>query len=150
MTPPNEQELRERVSMLIGEDTDAAKFVRAFGSWCHAIDDVVDGETKDSEGIIKAFMLPAAIFSSNFYQQNIQALFPIVMLIANAYADSVQWEKSCEEWKARQSDVLRNCGNEMLLAVIGICRGYEAMRQVSQMIRENSHYRHHDEDGKAI
>jgi hypothetical protein len=142
-------ELRERIAMLLG-DSPAGKFVGAFGAWCHAIDDIVDGDTKTPEGIVKAFVSSFALASSTYYQQNVNQLFPIVLLIANAFLDSVAWENDEEEWRRKQADVLRNAGNEMMLAVIGIERGFDAMRQVSLLIRECSHYRHHDAEGRPI
>lgn len=144
-----QRQLEALLADIIGQGSDADKFTRAFGAWCHAIDDVVDvGATPET--IVKNFALGAAVFTSNFYRAHADQLYPVVVLIANAYADSVAWEKSGEDWKRRQADVLRNCGNDMLLAVVLICGGYDAMRQVSQLIRETSHFRHHDEQGNPI
>lgn len=150
MDTPAQELLRQRIDGILGQDTEAAKFVRLFGVWCHGIDDDVDNPGMPPEQKVRLHWIAAALFSSNFYQAHARELFPVVSLIANAYADSVCWEKSEVDWQARQADVLRNCGNDMLLAVINIVGGYDAMREVSRLIREVSHYRHHDEHGKPI
>jgi hypothetical protein len=150
MHPPNQELLRQRIDAILGVDTEAARFVNAAGHWFHGIDDIVDNREWPADQKIRNSFIGAALFSSNFYQQHAKELFPVIMLIANAYADSVEWEKSDVEWQRRQADVLRNCGNDILLAVVGIVGGYDAMREISLLVRENSHYRHHDERGNPI
>lgn len=149
MDTPAQEILRQRIDAILGVDTEAVRFVRAFGQWCHGIDDDVDGQITPEQKV-RLHWLAAALFSSRFYQQHASELFPVVSLIANAYADSVDWEKSDVDWKRRQADVLRNCGNDMALAVVNIVGGYDAMREVSRLIREVSHYRHHDNEGNPI
>lgn len=149
MDTPAQEILRQRIDAILGQNPEALAFIRAFGTWCHGIDDDVD-EGLPPEQRVRLHWLSAALFSSNFYQAHARELFPVVSLIANAYADSVVWEKSDVTWQRTQADVLRNCGNEMMLAVINIVGGYDAMREVSRLIREVSHYRHHDEQGNPI
>jgi hypothetical protein len=64
-------------------------------------------------------------------------------MTANTYADSVQWEDSPIEYKRKIADVLRQMGNEVILAVIEIVKGVGVRREVSMKFRELSWLAHH-------
>lgn len=129
---------------------DALMFVFHWGIYCHGIDDIIDGNPsmQKSEEIISAFAQANVLYSLPFYRDNWSRLQPVVMLVTNAYADSVSFEGSEEAGKKTMSDVLRFAGNEMLFAVALICGGYAHMRKLSAEIRENSWRDHHNEQGE--
>ena len=143
-------QLLAKLQLYLSHDQDAIRFIKAFGSYCHEIDDIIDEKITDPEKILRTFVNAAAIYSCNFYQRFADRLYPTVLLITNEYADSVKWEKNDDSYKEHISDVLRSCGNNMLILVVGIVAGYEAMRDVSCLIRETSYLKHHDELGKPV
>lgn len=143
--------LLRRLQDILNKEPDAVRFFYAWNDYCHFVDDLVDGDVeKTSENILKLCVKAAALYSSNFYTRYSVQLYPVVLTITNSYADSVKWEDSQEAWKQQHADVLRACGNDMLMVVVGIVDGYDAMREVSEMIRQLSYNQHHTVEGEAV
>ena len=117
---------------------EAFKFLIGFNNYCHGIDDIVDGEVKDSEGIVAIFFTAAVIFHNNYWIKNSKHLLPVLILITNDYVDS-------NNEKEKLRDMLRFCGNNMIKIVAFIEGGYELMRQVSPKLNALSYREHHDE-----
>ena len=128
----------------------AASFLRLWRAYVHGIDDIIDGEIKDNEGIIAVFMQAAFVYSHPFYLENLPALRQIVINCTNAYADSVMWERSDVEWKRNFADHYRHFAAEMVLAIANICGGYKHMREASRHLREICWREHHNEKGEAV
>lgn len=147
----NDAKLLARLQEILHPQPDAVKFFLAWNEYCHYIDDLVDGDIERTpESILKMGAMAAAIYSSNFYHRYYTQLYPVVLMITNEYGDSVKWERSNEEWKHRQADTLRHCGNNMLMVIVGIVGGYDAMREVSEMIRTTSYTQHHTVEGVSV
>lgn len=128
----------------------AQMWVMAYGVYVHAIDDIIDGDKFDSEFILKTFETAAMIYSHEFYRQHWGQLYPLVKMASNTYMDSVLMERSNEKWKKNYADVLRQNGNEVLLAVIEICTGIDRRREASMEIRKLSYDTHHDKQGNPV
>lgn len=128
----------------------AAEFLRLWRAYVHGIDDIIDGEIKAPEGILRVFMQAAFVYSHPFYLQNMVALRQLVVNCTNAYADSVLWEKSDVEWKRQFADHYRHFAAEMVLAIAGICGGYDHMREASKWLREICWKEHHNKDGEMV
>jgi hypothetical protein len=137
---------------LFKDSPDIQQFLYKFATYCHLIDDVIDvKEIRDNpQSILKVTHLALDIYSSQFFRDNVSLLHPIILMIHNTYADSVEWEHSEIKWKATQADTLRCFGNEIILVLIERVFGYDKMREFSTKIREGSYKRHHTEDGKQI
>ena len=131
-------------------NVEAQIFVYAYLAHCHSVDDIIDGDKSDSEFIIKAFTFTITLCSLPFYVQFRHVLEPVMMSAANAYADSVQFERSNVPWKLQYADVLRQTGNEVVLTVIGIVSGIDARREASLSLREISYNEHHNKLGNPI
>ena len=117
----------------------AMEFCNLWFIYCHAIDDLIDDQERPSaERLIEVSVQANLVYSSSFYQAYLKSLQPVVLLIANAYADSVHWEKSSVTSQSTISDVLRCCGNEMFFTVAMICGGWKHARNLSSRIRERS------------
>lgn len=116
---------------------EAYLFIHAWQQYCHSIDDIVDGDVKDSEGIISTFFTAAAIFNSNFWKEYGKELYLVVALITNDYVDS-------NNTLMPQKDFLRGTGNNMLMAIAFIIGGYSHMRNISPKLRILSFKEHHD------
>lgn len=116
---------------------DATSFLLAFHAYCHQIDDLIDGETTyNPENLLKVLMTANALYSTPFYLQHAWRLQAVIASITNTYADSVAWENSSVKWKSNVADVIRQCGNDMVLVVAFIVGGYVNMRAISLQLRE--------------
>jgi hypothetical protein len=128
---------------------DALRFLMHWNLFCHGVDDLIDMEDRPCpEDVISTFSQANILFTQPFYQANFARLQTTVMLSANAYADSVAWEKSPDKGHRILADVIRSYGNEMFMAVALICGGYQHMRRISQKVRDHSWKAHHDENGE--
>lgn len=125
-------------------DADALSFVIAFHSYCHQIDDLIDGDTAyNPENVLKVLMAANTLYSTPFYLANAWRLQPVIAMITNTYADSVAWETSDEPWKQRVADVIRQCGNDMILSVAWILGGWSHVRSISLRLREAAYHDQH-------
>jgi hypothetical protein len=115
-----------------GGNHNAVVFITAFHAYCHAIDDLVDGDVPFTpEAFLDVMMQANSLYSTPFYIDNWFRLQPVIAQITSTYADSVAWEKADEEWKRQTADVLRLCGNDMILQVAWIIGGYKHMSSSS-------------------
>lgn len=129
---------------------EAMDFLAKWQKYVHAIDDIIDEEVTN-EFIIQTFAQAIYIYSHSFYLSNIQNLRQIVINCTNAYADSVAFEKSEEQWQREFADHYRHFGCEMVIAVASICGGYLHCRTISLELRTACWMGHHDkETGKPI
>lgn len=148
-TTPNEELLKE-ICSLLEPYPDAAEFVLRYRDYIHGVDDIVDGDITNAEDILKVTALASEIFSSDFYVNHRQFLYPLEIMINNTYADAVEWERSNVEWKERDAMVLRHTGIDMFLFVIRLMCGREAMRKISSKFREQCHEYHMTKDYKPL
>ena len=115
--------------------------------YCHAIDDLIDDVTRPTpERLLEVFIQANALFTCAFYQAFAATLQPVVLLITNAYADSVAWEGAAVTARGAISDVIRCNGNEMFFIVAMLCGGWKHARSLSARIRERSWQLQHDEE----
>ena len=129
-------------------DREAMDFLLLWNRYVHEIDDILDGDADSAEDILRTFARAAMLYSHPFYLKNIAALRQVVLIVTNAYADSVAWEKSGVEWKRNWADHNRHAGLEMVLAVAMILGGYDHARAISPEQREICQHDHHDQDGE--
>jgi hypothetical protein len=123
---------------------DAFAFLMAFHCYAHGVDDLID------EGCTPAALLGTlahanAMYSTPFWLANSARLGAIITVVANTYADSVEWEKSPETWQRTAADVLRQCGNDMVCCVAYIVGGWQHMRTISLRLREVAYNDQHQE-----
>lgn len=137
----------EQIAQMLGEGSDANRFIIGVTSAMHAQDDDVD-EARDKERQIKTAAMWISVCSCPFYQRHAEALNLALLLVANDYADSVAWEASSEPWKAAAADVLRHQGNALILATIVLEKDWETMRYFSPLLREASYRQHHTPEGR--
>ena len=128
---------------------DAMEWLMIWRRYVHDIDDIIDGDRTEPEFILATFACAAALYSHPFYLRNIAGLRQLVYNCTNAYADSVAWEKA-GDWRAQFADHYRHFGAEMVLAVAGICGGYEHMRSISPDLRNICYLEHHTPEGEPV
>ena len=132
------------------QNPDAAGFVMCYVIYCHAIDDIIDGDKTDWQHILKTFSLAPILFSNVFYMQHYGKLYPLVKMAHDSYGDSVFMERRNSKCMKHYSDILRQNANEVILACVEIVNGPEVRLQASIELREGSYKMHHDEVGKPI
>jgi len=139
---------------LVKKDPDAVLWTLSYFHPCHCIDDIIDQDIpkdkKREQFMLQTFEFTEAVFSNNFYIQNITRLRPLVKIVAQSYMDSVRWEDDKEQWKRQLSDALRLRSSDVLLAVIEIVCGLETRWEASPKLREIAWKDHHKEDGTPI
>lgn len=145
--------LEDFCAALCLNNVEAMRFSELWFRYCHRIDDIVDNmedgrPTTPPEEIIESYVMAAVLYNLPFYVQNRDMLFPVVLSVTNAYADSVAWEKSPVNRRRVIADVLRCCGNEMLFVVAMVVGGWSHVRKMSPMIRDRSWVLQHTEDDK--
>lgn len=130
----------------LSQHKEALYWVVSYVCFCHAVDDLIDGDKTDSDFILKVFEFAALVYSYPFYIQHINTLYPLTRMAHNSYADSISMEKKID-WRKNYGDVLRQNGNEVILAVIELVSDYDTKRKASLELREIAYKAHHKEDG---
>lgn len=128
-------------------DQQAMEFLGRWTSYAHAIDDIVDGETRGQKDLILTFARAIELYSHPFYLRNIEALRQVARNVTLMYLQTVEWEKA-EGWKAQWSDLHRHCSIEMVTAVAIICGGVEHAAAVIPELRITAYHDHHDREGR--
>ncbi len=146
---PNQYDLQALEYACCG-NREAMDFLSLWRRYVHEIDDIMDGDRPEREEQLGTFALAIELYSHPFYLKNLPALRQVALNCTNAYADTVAWEKSPVEWQQDWADHYRHFGAEMVLAVAGICGGYEHMRRISPQLRVICWHEHHTPDGKPI
>lgn len=128
----------------------ALEFMVVWHEYLHEVDDLIDNEMQDKQQWIKVFAHANLVYSMDFYVSHAKELRLVVMLVTNAYCDSVLFEADSLQWKKQWADVIRHAGLEMIYAVAMICGGYDLMRSISVELKEYAHRCHHDAEGNPI
>jgi len=85
------KQLHKEFSEILDRDPSARLFVFQYVRYIHAVDDLIDGDIKGPEAVLKISNSATEVYSNDFYRRNAHLLFIIDTLINNTYADSVQW-----------------------------------------------------------
>lgn len=131
----------------------ALDFMRRFMHLAHNIDNVIDDEITEPEGVLRVFMQMAVFFAANpFFIENRTVLFPVIITSMDHYANSVMWEHSVDPEKRALADVLRSVGTSVVNFTALLCNkgNVDAMRDISPQNQLNSWAEHHDESGNPI
>ena len=87
---------------------DALKFNAMWTRFCHALDDIVDGEKLNRDGIVWVMMSTLLEMGKNkFFHQNCAELSGLIIQATNTYLDSCVWEKSTSPSERAHANVLR-------------------------------------------
>lgn len=149
MNPEDDKAVESVYLRAANGSLDALNFLRMFHHYCHAIDDLIDDKQPSPEKLLALLAQANLVYSMPFYKGHAGRLHLIVAHLTNAYADSIDWGKSRENWKVEWADKLRFAGNDMILAVALIEGGFSLMRELSPLVKELSWWNHHDNEGKA-
>lgn len=147
--------LEQLYSEIANGNEEAFDFIAQWNRHCHLVDDVIDGDLKDHQEVLKTFVQGQDLFVHPFFDKHRDRLYPVTILAANAYADSLELSLSDKESDKKLSDVLRSYGNEVLIIVAGICTPdgedvWNRMRKYSRIIRQESWFKHHTKDNEPI
>lgn len=134
----------------LGDGSEAYLWLLAYGLYVHAIDDIVDGDKTDMQHLLKTFEFAATVYAYPFFMENATRLYPLVKMASSTYMNSVLMEKEKKPWMVNYGDFLRQCGNEVVLAVIEIACGLDTRIKASMELRELSYTLHHNELGQPV
>lgn len=95
------------------------------------------GSVYSAEQVIRINLEALATFSKNpFWQEHKEALLPLAIQAAKAYADSLRWERS-ENFRDRATaEILRAQWQEVFWHVAKLCGGYDHMDQITRKYRQ--------------
>lgn len=128
---------------------DALIWILSYVAYCHAIDDIIDGDKNDHTFILNTFRLAISIFSFPFYTNNMSSLRALIETAQDAYRDSVEMEKKNDAlWKSRVGDIIRQNANDVILMTIMLTSGIEKRNEAALKLRELSFRTHHNELGE--
>lgn len=122
----------------------AAEFLAIAGQYGDALDNVVDISNEPSR--VKALCEKnAEMYNCAYWKRWGHLLLFVITLARNQYFDSVKWEGAEEEWKRQHAKVYSHAGILIILSVIMIEYGNQAVDNVSLSLREEA-YTLHKED----
>jgi len=134
-------------------NAEAAHWLRQWQGYVHCIDDQVDGDVDPAnraEHLLETLICASELYTHPFFVKHAAKLQLLVAVVTNAYADSVAFERSPEQWKRDWADHYRHVSAEVALAVAYLCGGWQHMRKMSTELRSICHWQHHDPEGKAV
>lgn len=127
-------------------DKEAVEWCMLHEKYAHALDDMVDQDKGYDPN--EFALLCMCLYSHRFYQRNSAVLSTVMRLAHNNWLDANEWEKSDKPWQQLEADTLRHCGADVIRVVIDLCGGWDAMREISPVLRIIAYDDHHDEQGK--
>lgn len=133
-------------------DPEAMDFLaNHWAPYCHAIDDIVDGDKTDAEHVIATFARAIELYTHPFFVRHGAALRQVARNVTLMYAQTVDWEPTAgiKDWQSVWADMHRHCSIEMVTAVATIVGGYQHARAVVPELRVMSYNEHHDSEGRA-
>lgn len=147
-----EESFRKEITNVFLDHPDgleAEQFLTNFGTYCHAIDDLIDKDlssTPEHFGIV--LLMATNIYSCNFYYKYQHILYQVIRVIHHTYFDSVKLERAPELWKKETADTIKSIGSQMTLTIIEILTTYENRRRLSPLVHEFCYNRQHDDNGQ--
>lgn len=117
----------------------AQQFLQMYNVFAHFLDDLIDKDI-DVNGfnISKVLYYNQNIYAHPFYLKYMGILFPVMRIVHNTYFDTVKMETNDVKWQQEYAKVLKQCGDEVFLAIIEIVGGYDKRMELGVGIRENS------------
>src|SRR5208283_1061444 len=138
----------EFVKRLCCGKPEAISFFLEWYAWVHGIDDLIDEglgsgvpglePAEARQRIVNTFAQAVVVLSHPFYVKHVDALRMTAVLVANRYADTVNYEYAdkAESWQKQWADHHRGVAMEMAMAVALICGGWAHARSLSQELVE--------------
>lgn len=122
-------------------NADAERFALRFMDFCHAVDDLLDGDSSfDKERLVRVLMVGVLEFTMNpFYQMNRHLLLPLIIQGSNAFLDSERFAASANAQDRRKADVFKAFYSEVLWHIAFLTGGFEFMREMSRKHRVIDH-----------
>lgn len=126
---------KELVAILPKEAID---WLVLLSNYAHLLDDIIDEkEFQNVEKQMELQYLSLVLYNNDFYHKYSNTLLPILINMHNTYHDSMILSNSDTSWKKNLGNSLRQCGNEVVCMLVLVFGGYDAMRKISMMIRED-------------
>lgn len=132
---------REEALVVTKGNADAAAFLLAYVAYCHLLDDVVDKDkpVTDKRLVTESLALFDEMILNPWFQENRIVLWPTIVCGFNAWLDANAWERSEDQQKRRDADVVKGVYHETVWLAARLCGGLEHMRAVCEAHREYDH-----------
>lgn len=155
VTPEDAVKAHEWNSQLCKGNREAMACNDLWFKYCHMADDLIDSmedgrPMMNAEQILELLILAGMFYNCPFFVRHRDVLFPIVLQVTNAFADSVAWERSPIKHRRTIANVLSAVGDEYYFIVALLCGGWSHMRSISAAIRERDFCAQHDANGERI
>lgn len=133
--------------MLEGRDV-ALDFIKLYVSYANLVDDIVDEKDFQNAGrLLEHANTAETLHSHPYWIANINWLRPVVLVVHNEFADSVELENdTIREGAAQLADTLRIAAFNVVALVVYNELGYNAMREISADFRYALWRRHKNEN----
>jgi len=120
-------------------DPDARELSAMWSSFCHALDDVIDGEALDTEGFSAEMVRALGAFSFNpFYQKHKHELWGLIVQSISYYMESDRWRYSQNPDEVKHANAMRafyDCVNYQI-GYIASGYSFEKMRVLTKQWRD--------------
>lgn len=132
--------VEEYQQMFVGHE-EAWDFIKLSNAYFEIVDDLID-EPKDIERIKRCTALAGLFYNHSYWIKHRTTLWIVERLIRCQYLDSVEWEKSEEQWKREHAKVLSHPSVNLVFTIILIEFGQDVLDNFSARFRENAHRLH--------
>lgn len=132
---------REEALVVANGNADAAGFLLAFVAYCHLLDDCYDKDkpVDDKRLAVESLNLIDELMLNPWVQQNRAVLWGLITSGFNAWLDANEWERSDDEGKKRDADVVKGIYHEVCWVTARLCGGWEHMKQLTTKARAYDH-----------
>ena len=119
-------------------DANARNFVIAFLEYAHTLDDVIDKDKPvTGERLTKDCLnMMLQCLNNPFVQATHLAISGLLVTGANAWLDSLEWEKASDPRDRAAADVLKSFYHELIWLVAYLVGGWDHLRFITTKHRE--------------
>lgn len=121
----------------------AASFCRAYIDYAHSIDDLIDRDNPDELEPEKIVRIQAEMFATlaknEFFLANRDGLLALMLQGFTYWAQSMEWEKSDDQKKINDRDVIKGFYHSVFYHVCMLVGGYDHERKIMRAHLEFDH-----------
>lgn len=131
-------------------NTAAIAFLMLWRRYCHSIDDLIDGDLKGNQELLRTLALAAEVYNHPFYVEHRALLYPIARRVTIVYAVVVDWEHSPTDWKRQWADHYRHAAVEMWITIADMLGGYDHALPWVRECFATAYVQHHAPDHHPV
>jgi hypothetical protein len=140
------KECQIKLAEMLKERPQALDFIDRYVTYANLVDDIVDEKDyQNAKRILEHANTAETLHSHPYWIANIVWLRPVLLVVHNDYADSVEYDAMVEGDTKVLADALRIAAFHVVVATVYNELGYAAMREISPKFRYALWKRHKDE-----